>query len=52
MSKTYCVQIDGNEFRKEAQDHTNDALMQLYSQMMDMPDGPIKQEFMEKVICF
>jgi len=48
MIKTFCHKIDSKEFAREAKDHTQDAIMLLYSQMMDMPDGPVKTEFLEK----
>lgn len=48
MKKTFCQQIDSKEFRREAKDNTNEALMMLYTQMMEMPDGPVKNEFIKK----
>ena len=49
MSKSYCQQIDSKQFAKESKDNTHQELMKLYSQMMDLPDGPLKSDFLEKV---
>lgn len=51
LFRTYCKKIDNRQYRQEAKDHTNNALMMLYAQVMDMPDGSVKTEFIEKV-CF
>ena len=49
MSHTFCQQMDNKKHRQMVQDTTSDALVNLYNQMMDMPDGPVKQKFLERV---
>ena len=49
MMKTYCQRINTNEYRKDAQKNTNDAIMMLYTQILEMEDGTKKNEFLAKV---
>lgn len=51
MTRKYCQQIDVKQYTKQAQDNTNEELVMLYSQMSEMPDGPVKQQFLDKVPC-
>ena len=49
MKTAFCQQIDSKQFRSEAQGNTNEALLMLYQQFMEMPDGPQKRHFLESV---
>ena len=49
MKIAFCQQIDSKQFRSEAQGNTNEALLMLYQQFMEMPDGPQKRHFLESV---
>ena len=49
MRRTFCKQIDNRSHRISVQKSTTDALLQLYGDVMQMPDGPVKQNFLEKV---
>ncbi|XP_066934963.1 rho GTPase-activating protein 19-like isoform X1 [Clytia hemisphaerica] len=48
MSRAYCQQIDSRQFAKESKDNTHQELMMLYNQMMELPDGQLKNDFLEK----
>lgn len=41
--------MDNKKHRQAVQDTTSEALISLYNHMMDMPDGPAKQKFLERV---
>ncbi|XP_032221924.2 rho GTPase-activating protein 19 isoform X1 [Nematostella vectensis] len=48
MAHAYCHQLDNREHRETTQQATTEALVELYNHVKDMPDGPMKQKFMEK----
>lgn len=50
MHHTFCRQIDNKSHKATVQKATTDALIQLYNDVIDMPDGAVKRKFLEKVI--
>lgn len=49
MTHTFCQPMNSKRHRQAVQDNTSEALVNLYNHVMDMPDGPVKQKFLEKV---
>ena len=49
MTKRFCLQINERQYRDEAMKITNTELMKLYASVMMQPDGPVKQQFLDKV---
>ena len=50
MSKVYCQQVSVKDLHHTVvHKQTTDALLELYSHVMDMPDGPTKEKFFDQV---
>ena len=50
--KVYCKQFDPRHYQQETVKTTNDALAELYTQVVNMPDShPMKKQFLSDVSC-
>ena len=48
--KVYCRQFDPRHYQQETVKTTNDALAELYTQVVNMPDNhPMKKQFLDDV---
>ena len=54
VTRTFCQQMDRSSHKQAVQQTTTDALVQLYNHVIDLPDGPVRQKFLQRVrkFCF
>ena len=51
MSRVYCQQVAEKDLHHTVvRKQTTDALLELYSHVVDMPDGPTKHKFLQQVV--
>ncbi|XP_078354398.1 rho GTPase-activating protein 19-like [Oculina patagonica] len=48
VTRTFCQQMDQTSHKQTVKQTTTDALVQLYNHVMDLPDGPVKQKFLQR----
>lgn len=48
VTHTFCQQMDQTAHKQTVKQTTSEALVQLYNHVIDLPDGPIKQEFLQR----
>ena len=49
VTRTFCQQMDQTSHKQTVKQTTTDALVQLYNHVIDLPDGPVKQKFLQRV---
>jgi len=49
VTRTFCQQMHQTVHKQTVQQTTTEALIQLYNHVIDLPDGPVKQKFMQRV---
>ena len=49
VTRTFCQQMDKTSHHQTVKQTTTDALVQLYNHVIDLPDGPFKQKFLQRV---
>lgn len=48
VTRTFCQQMDRSSHKQAVQQTTTDALVQLYNHVIDLPDGPVRQKFLQR----
>ncbi|XP_020605970.1 rho GTPase-activating protein 19-like [Orbicella faveolata] len=48
VTRTFCQQMDKTSHKQTVKQTTTDALVQLYNHVIDLPDGPVKQKFLQR----
>lgn len=48
VTHVFCQQMNQTSHRQAVQETTTDALVQLYNHVADLPDGPVRQKFLQR----